>query len=81
MLHERNEESVRYFKEDEEAAFFETPDELVDRVKYYLSHPERRAEVAANGRERCVKSGYSTDDRMKHVVQWFDSHVSKSSSG
>jgi len=75
MLHERNEESVRYFKEDEEAAFFASPEEMVERIRFYLDHPERRAEVARNGRERCLKSHYSIDDRMRHVVQWFDSHI------
>lgn len=72
MLHERNEEVLRYFREDEEAAFFESPDELVDRVEFYLQNPARRAEVAQGGRERCEKSGYSIDDRMKHVIQWLD---------
>ena len=75
LLHERNEEALRYFKEDEEAAFFETPDEMVDRVKFYLAHPDERAEVARKGRERCVNSGYSIDGRMKHVIEWFYAHI------
>ena len=76
MLHERNAESVRYFKEDEEAAFFETPDEMVERISYYLENPEHRAQVAKNGYERCIKSGYRLDDRMQHVLSWFDNHIS-----
>jgi len=77
MLHERNEESIRYFKEDEEAAFFDSPEELVQRVEFYLPKTERRKEIAVNGQRRCVESGYSIDDRMKHVIQWFDNHISK----
>ena len=80
MLHERNEESLRYFKEDEEAAFFATPDELVDRVRFYLANPERRMEVANNGRQRCLQSGYSLDDRMQHIIQWFDEHITQENS-
>ena len=75
LLHERNPESVLYFEEDKEAAFFETPDELVDRVRFYLEHPARRTEVARAGRERCLKSGYSIDDRMKKVEDWFAAHL------
>ena len=76
MLHERNDESVRYFKEDEEAGFFGTPDELVDRVRFYLANPEKRIECARRGRERCLADGYSIDDRMRHVIEWFDNRLS-----
>jgi spore maturation protein CgeB len=75
MLHERNEESVRYFKEDEEAAFFGSPDELVQRVQFYLQNAEKRLAVAKRGRERCLSSGYSLDARMGSVVDWFDAHL------
>lgn len=78
MLHERNVEALRYFNEDEEAAFFATPDELVERISFYLQNPERRAAVAKNGRQRCLKSDYSIDDRMRTITQWFDSHISLS---
>jgi hypothetical protein len=75
LLHERNEESVRYFRENEEAAFFGSADELAERVQFYLQHPEKRVMVAQQGRERCQRSGYSMDDRMQSVEKWFDTHV------
>ena len=76
MLHERNAEVLRYFKEDDEVAYFESPDELVEKVRFYLDHPERRIETARNGRRRCLESGYSDNDRMNQIVSWFDEHVS-----
>lgn len=75
MLHERNAEAVRYFQEDEETAFFGSFDELVEKVRFYLDHPDRRAEVARKGRERCITSGYAIDDRMKEVIRWFNNHI------
>jgi glycosyltransferase involved in cell wall biosynthesis len=75
MLHERNQESVRYFKEDEEAAFFESADEMVEKVQFYLRHPEKRLTVAKQGRERCLRSDYSLDNRMKSVIKYFDDHL------
>lgn len=75
MLHERNEESIQYFTEREEAAFFESPEELVKCVRFYLKHPDIRANIARKGRERCIKSGYSIDDRMAHVSKWFAGHI------
>lgn len=71
MLHERNEESLRYFKEGEEAAFFDGPEELVQQVDCYLRQPNDRETVARRGRERCLNSGYSLDDRMRKVVEVF----------
>jgi spore maturation protein CgeB len=75
MLHERNAESVRYFNEDEEAGFFGSADELMKRVQFYLNHPEKRLVVAQQGRERCLRSGYSMDDRMRKVQEWFSTHL------
>jgi spore maturation protein CgeB len=75
MLHERNKESVRYFKENEEAAFFGSAEELAHRVQFYLQHEDKRAAVARQGRERCLRSGYCLDDRMTQVVGWFDERL------
>jgi spore maturation protein CgeB len=75
LLHERNEESVRYFQEREEAAFFGSPEELAEQVDYYLRHAQVRESIARRGRERCLASGYSLDDRMRKVVSWFDTRI------
>jgi spore maturation protein CgeB len=77
MLHERNHEVLRYFKEDEEAAFFESPDELVHKVQHYLADPHARRTIARRGLERCLTSGYSLDDRMRSVDEWFRSHATE----
>lgn len=71
MLHERNEASVRYFEEGAEAAFYNSAEELTKKVAYYLANPEERAAIAQRGRERCLKSGYSLDERMRRVVEFF----------
>ncbi len=78
MLHERNIESVRYFNEEEEAAFFGSPAELVAQVQRYLGDAPRRLNMAQRGRQRCLSSGYSLDDRMRMVMQWFHSKVGTS---
>lgn len=38
-----------YYTPDVECAVFHGPDELVEKVRYYLSHPEERAEIAERG--------------------------------
>jgi len=49
-------ESARsYFEPDKEVVFFDTAEELVDRCRYYLAHPEERREIAGNMRERALR--------------------------
>lgn len=67
MLHERNEESVLYFKEDEEAGFFSNADEMADKVKYYLSDDALRARVQEAGYQRALKE-HSLDHRARTVI-------------
>ena len=58
--------------EGEEAAFYESPEELARQVDYYLHHSLERQGVARRGRERCLNGGYSLDSRMQVVSGWFD---------
>jgi len=68
MLTERTDEHLALFEEGREAEFFGSDEELLDKVKYYLAHPEERKRIAAAGRERCLKSGYSYQDRLKRLL-------------
>lgn len=68
MLHERTDEALSYFEEGKEAVFFDGPDEMLDKITYYLNHKAERAAIAEAGRQRCVSSGYSVDDRVRTVL-------------
>ncbi|MDA0239719.1 MAG: glycosyltransferase [Proteobacteria bacterium] len=68
MLAEYSDEHARLFAEDEEAAYFRSTDELIEKVRFYLAHEERRAAIAAAGRARCVTGGYRHEDRVKFMV-------------
>lgn len=69
MLAERTEEHVGLFREGEEAEFFETKAELLDKVRAYLAAPERRAQVAKRGYERTRSSDYSYRAMVERIVQ------------
>jgi hypothetical protein len=69
MLAERTSEHTALFDEDKEAAFFSSDSELLEKVNYYLSHPQERLAVAQAGRERCLTSGYSNTDRMRAMLE------------
>jgi spore maturation protein CgeB len=57
------------FEEGREADFFSSPEELVDKVRFYLLHDDTRRRVASAGRERCVKSRYSYAERMAEAMK------------
>ncbi len=75
MLHERNAEVLDFFKEGVEAAFFDSPGELAEKIRYYLINAEERSAIAGNGYTRCVQDEYSIDGRAKMMLNWLDNSV------
>lgn len=68
MLAERTCEHLELFEEGKEADFFGSNEELLDKVRYYLAHLQQRKQIAAAGRDRCLKSGYSNHDRLREML-------------
>jgi hypothetical protein len=69
MLAERTDEHLELFEEGKEAEFFGNNEELLDKIKYYLAHDKQREQIARAGREKCLKSGYSNQDRLKEALK------------
>ena len=66
MVDEKNNIS-KYFEPDKEIVTFRNPDELKDKVKYYLTHTQERKKIARAGFER-VKRDHTLIDRMKTII-------------
>jgi len=69
MLAERTEEHERLFTEGLEAEYFETPEEMIQKCRFYLKHDSARRKIAMNARKRCVQDGYSNQMRLKSVLE------------
>lgn len=73
MLHQRNAEILDLYQEGEEMACFDSLEELVTKIDYFLSHPEERHRIARAGRLRCAPA-YSFDNRMAELLRWHSNH-------
>jgi len=69
MLHERTGEIHDLFEEGREVECFASGQELAEKIRYYLAHPEQRAAIAAAGKKRCVPA-YSYDRRVIEILRW-----------
>ena len=70
MLAERTERHLKLFRENEEAAFFNSKEELLSLVKKYLIDESGRNKIAEAGRIRCAKSGYDYKTQLKNMLSF-----------
>jgi len=70
MLSEYTDDLATLFRPGEEADYFRTPDEMVEKIAMYLGDEARRARVAAAGRRRVEMDGHDVVSRMRQVIGW-----------
>jgi spore maturation protein CgeB len=69
MLGERTREHQRLFKEGVEAEFFDSLQELLEKIQYYLAREDERQKITVAGRQRCLEAGYSNRERLKGILE------------
>ena len=69
MLTERSATHDELFSEDNEAVFFNSPDELVAKVRSYLGRDEDRVRIAAAGHRKITQGRHSYGDRLAEIIQ------------
>jgi len=68
MLAERTADLTRMFKEDKEACFFSSNDELVEKARYLLSNPQVRERIAQAGMQRVWSDAHDVQSRAKQFL-------------
>jgi hypothetical protein len=68
MLSEYSPDLATLFREGEEADFFRSGAELVDKVHFYLANDEVRRRVAAAGYRRVYADGHDVTSRMREML-------------
>jgi spore maturation protein CgeB len=69
LLAERSEGHMQRFKEDEEAVFFSTIEECVEKIRRYLPDEAARAQIAAAGCVRALRDGYHNDRQVGLIAE------------
>lgn len=68
MLAERTDDLLQFFKEDEEACFFSSNEELVEKVQWLLANSEIRERIAQAGLRRVWADGHDVTSRAREFL-------------
>ncbi len=68
LLAERTPELLEFFKEDEEACFFNGEAELLDKVHWLLANPLERDKIADAGKRRVWDDGHDLKSRTSEFI-------------
>ncbi|MGA2205366.1 MAG: glycosyltransferase [Terracidiphilus sp.] len=82
LLSERTPAMQEFYCEGKEAEFFESPEEFIDKVRFYLRNEAVRERIAAAGYARVIISGNDIYSRMRQwladVAEWREEKQLKS---
>jgi spore maturation protein CgeB len=76
LLAERSEGHMQRFREGEEADFFSSYEELVEKIRRYLPDEAARTRIAAAGCARAARDGYHNDRQVGLIVERLEQIVS-----
>lgn len=69
MLTNYCEETAELFEEDREIVMYKTPEELFEKVEYYLQHDEERERIARAGHNKVIEC-YTYEKKLSHLMEW-----------
>jgi len=69
LLADRTDEHQEFFAEGKEAEFFESAEELVDKVRFYCANDRARDAIAQAGYDRCIKGKYAYVHRLSAALE------------
>ena len=68
LIAQRTTEQEAFFEEDKEIVFFDSPEELRDKLLYVKNNPSVVNTIKSNARNRSIRSGYSYNDRSREMI-------------
>jgi spore maturation protein CgeB len=74
LLADRTDEHRELFEEGTEAEYFGDEQELVDKLRFYITHAAVRERIAIKGHERCLRGKYAYIYRCAAVIAQIQAH-------
>ncbi|MBC7850503.1 MAG: glycosyltransferase [Chitinophagaceae bacterium] len=75
MLSQRTEEQSYFFEEDREAIYFDTIEELKDKITFLRNNPSAVRAIKQAAHRRSTSSGYTYYDRSKEMTGLFKGYL------
>ena len=72
LLAERTAEHQEMFEEGREMAFFDSPEELLEKTRYYLAHDAERRRLAEAAHRKVTTGGHTYRDRLVEILRAVD---------
>ena len=69
LLADRTSEHQEFFVEGKEAEFFDSTEELVDKVRFYCANDSARDVIGQAGYARCIKGQYAYVHRLRSALE------------
>lgn len=67
VLSNWQEEMTELFEEDKEIVLFKTPEEMIEKIDYYLAHENERVRIGINGYQK-IKSCYTYEHQLNKLI-------------
>lgn len=68
VLTDYRSDASELFEEDSEIVMFRTPEEMLDKIDYYLAHDDQRKKIGQNAYEK-VKKCYSYERQLEKMIK------------
>ncbi|MBC8553372.1 MAG: glycosyltransferase [Candidatus Brocadiales bacterium] len=68
LFAEYSEDLSSIYREGHDVEYFRSQGELIEKVKYYLSNPEKLNELTLNGQRRVHQDGHDVVSRMREMI-------------
>lgn len=73
MLAEYSSEHESLFESNVEASYFESDDQLIEKIDYYLKNEEIRETIKKRGYKKCLNADYSNRNLMSSMIKSINS--------
>lgn len=67
LLTNYQEDMLRFFEPGRDFVYYDSRQDLMDKIEYYLTHEDERKEIARNGHDR-IMDGHTYEQRLEEII-------------